>query len=100
MIIKVRDINEAEALAAFADMVTKLLPNLMSYQRPLPQLLHDIDAALVGVALSFSQGNKAQAARLLGIKRTTLVQKCHRYGYPISQTAAQLRESRRTKAYE
>ncbi len=43
-------------------------------KRTLPQALEDLESQMVGRTLMETQGNKAQAAKLLGINRTTLVE--------------------------
>jgi DNA-binding NtrC family response regulator len=44
----------------------------------LPALVHRIERDLIGRALVRTEGNRADAARLLGLKRTTLVEKLKR----------------------
>jgi sigma-54 specific flagellar transcriptional regulator A len=44
----------------------------------LPRLLRETEEAYIGLALSQSGGNKKEAARLLGMGRTTLVEKLRR----------------------
>ena len=46
----------------------------------LPQYLRDVERALVVSSLNRTGGNKQQAARLLNIKRTTLIEKAKRLG--------------------
>ncbi|RMH56778.1 MAG: sigma-54-dependent Fis family transcriptional regulator [Candidatus Hydrogenedentota bacterium] len=47
---------------------------------PLPDFLEEIERGALKKALDISKGNKAEAARLLGVKRTTFVEKLNRYG--------------------
>ncbi|MCC7035481.1 MAG: sigma-54-dependent Fis family transcriptional regulator [Acidobacteria bacterium] len=44
----------------------------------LPRLIADIERRLIGQALARTDGNRGAAARLLGLKRTTLVEKLKR----------------------
>lgn len=57
-----------ESCRAVLDKIKKC-PNLLD------QLLFEIEFALIQIAMRRSKGNKAAAARLLGINRTTLVEK-------------------------
>jgi sigma-54 specific flagellar transcriptional regulator A len=44
----------------------------------MPAYIADIERQLIRGALDETEGNKQQAARLLGLKRTTLVEKARR----------------------
>jgi DNA-binding NtrC family response regulator len=50
----------------------------------LPALVGRIERDLIQRALSRTNGNRADAARLLGLKRTTLVEKLRRLGDPVA----------------
>ena len=45
----------------------------------LPELVGRIERELISRALARTEGNRADAARLLGLKRTTLVEKLKRF---------------------
>jgi sigma-54 specific flagellar transcriptional regulator A len=50
-------------------------------------LLEDLEVRLIRQALTEAQGVVAQAAQLLGLRRTTLVEKLRKYG--IERTEAE-----------
>jgi DNA-binding NtrC family response regulator len=50
----------------------------------LPSLVGRIERDLIQRALARTSGNRADAARLLGLKRTTLVEKLRRLGEPVA----------------
>jgi sigma-54 specific flagellar transcriptional regulator A len=43
----------------------------------------DLEISMIQVALTRAEGSKASAAKLLGIKRTTLVMKMKKYNIPL-----------------
>ena len=43
-------------------------------------VLRDVELSLVSQALELSGGNRSQAARMLGLNRTTLVMKLAKFG--------------------
>lgn len=49
----------------------------------LPDALQQVEHFCVSAALLRSHGSKAQAARILKIKRTTLIEKARRLGIPL-----------------
>lgn len=51
----------------------KLFPHLMT------ELAQEVEIAMIKIAMDRCEGNCAQAAKLLGINRTTLVEKRKRY---------------------
>lgn len=51
--------------------------------RSLDQYLHRVEAECIAAALQVSGGNKSQAARLLGIKRSTLGDRIVRCGLQV-----------------
>ena len=58
----------------------RAIPKLPSEGVQLKQYLSNIESALLRQALSATQGTVAQAARMLGLRRTTLVEKMKKYG--------------------
>ena len=56
------------------------LNDLKETHLPLLGFLHSIEKGLIEEALARTTGNRARAARLLGIQRSTLVEKCRRFG--------------------
>ncbi|PLY00992.1 MAG: DNA-binding response regulator [Desulfuromonas sp.] len=58
-------------------------PQLTSDGIDLNHAIADIERELIGQALQLGQGVKARAAELLGINRTTLVEKIKRLGMPL-----------------
>ncbi|PZU44992.1 MAG: sigma-54-dependent Fis family transcriptional regulator [Sphingomonas sp.] len=54
----------------------------------LKQLLAEAEATLIAQALAASNGTIAESARLLGLKRTTLVEKLKRLGWKAANEAA------------
>ena len=85
---------DAERLNALRDLVRVLLAELESLQSAQPahadpgaglqDQVQRFESDLIRRALHRTRGNQAQAARLLGVKHTTLNAKIHRYR--ISQT--------------
>ena len=67
---------ELEALLAFTNQEAPLVVN--SDERTLKQQVDGFEKALILKALSDSQSNISGAARLLGVKRTTLIEKMAR----------------------
>ncbi|HUB08270.1 MAG TPA: sigma-54 dependent transcriptional regulator [Myxococcales bacterium] len=59
---------------------TGLGPALRS-DRPLPDLLDDIERQLIGQAFEQAKGKKTETARLLGIKTSALYYKLEKYGF-------------------
>ena len=49
--------------------------------RPLPELLEEIERQLIGQAYEKAQGKKTETARLLGIKTSALYYKLEKYGF-------------------
>lgn len=52
----------------------------------LHEVLRELEKRLVTQALERTDGNKAVTAKLLGIKRTTLVETCRRNGLPLKES--------------
>ena len=50
---------------------------------PIYELFRELEKQLVGVALELSDNNKSRAAQMLMLNRTTLVEKCRKYGFPL-----------------
>lgn len=44
-----------------------------------------IESAFIREALSRAKGNKAKAADMLGMRRTTLLEKMRKYGFELSE---------------
>jgi sigma-54 specific flagellar transcriptional regulator A len=53
----------------------------------LPMLLRDLEDAYIRAALARTQSNKKEAAKLLGMGRTTLVEKLRRRSLAASRTS-------------
>lgn len=51
------------------------------------QIVSDFERHLITGALTYTQGNKRQAARILNMPRTTLIDKMHRFGIQDSENA-------------
>lgn len=51
----------------------------------LKETIRDIELDIVSHALDSCDGNKAQAARLLKIKRTTLIEKLKSWGFEVGR---------------
>ncbi|MGY6519226.1 MAG: sigma-54 dependent transcriptional regulator [Lysobacteraceae bacterium] len=62
------------------DSVTPAVPTLPEDGLDLRQTLADIEVGLIRAALDRADGVVAQAARLLGLRRTTLAEKLRKYG--------------------
>jgi sigma-54 specific flagellar transcriptional regulator A len=83
------DAAEARGVVPLADLtdepthvipLTPALPANEQLELPvdLPRLLRELEDAYIGKALATAGGNKKEAARLLGLGRTTLVEKLRR----------------------
>jgi sigma-54 specific flagellar transcriptional regulator A len=57
--------------------------DIPSFPFEVKTFLLDLERHLVGLALEETGGNKLEAAKLLKMKRTTLVEKCKRFGIRI-----------------
>jgi len=55
------------------------IPQLAEAGVDLPRLVGELERHLIGQALARTAGNRGAAARLLGLKRTTLVEKIKRF---------------------
>ena len=62
-------------------------PRLTESGVDLPALVADFERQLIDQALARTEGNRGAAARLLGLKRTTLVEKLRRLGADVSVVA-------------
>ena len=62
----------------------KGLPLPMGVDLPvdLPKLLRDLEGAYISAALVETNDNKLEAAKLLGLRRTTLMEKLRRHPLP------------------
>lgn len=54
---------------------------------PFDDLLYDLEYKLIGSLLEENGGVKAKAADSLCLKRTTLVEKARKYGFPLKRRA-------------
>jgi len=62
-------------------------PSLTESGVDLPALVADFERQMIDQALTRTEGNRGAAARLLGLKRTTLVEKLRRLGADVSVVA-------------
>ncbi len=62
-------------------------PRLTESGVDLPALVADFERQMIDQALTRTEGNRGAAARLLGLKRTTLVEKLRRLGADVSVVA-------------
>jgi sigma-54 specific flagellar transcriptional regulator A len=69
------EMNSVEEVILLAQGIQTLPPDGMS----LKQYLIDIERSLIEQALSRTQGNVSQTARLLQLQRTTLIEKINKY---------------------
>jgi PAS domain S-box-containing protein len=60
---------------------TLVAPTLVSMQKPLPDLLGDIERYLIEDALDRSRGNRTEAAAVLGISRFALTRHMRKLGF-------------------
>ena len=84
----VRDLADSEAIALLetAAVDAGLLGELPEQGIDLKAHLHAIEHALIRQALERSGGTVAHAARLLGLRRTTLVEKLRKFGFAADAT--------------
>ena len=50
---------------------------------PIYELFRELEKNLVKAALELNANNKSKSAQLLCLNRTTLVEKCRKYGFPL-----------------
>ena len=72
--------SAGETAASDVPFEERAIPKLPSEGVQLKQYLSNIESALLRQALNATQGTVAQAARMLGLRRTTLVEKMKKYG--------------------
>ncbi len=72
--------STAETATSDVPFEERAIPKLPSEGVQLKQYLSNIESALLRQALNATQGTVAQAARMLGLRRTTLVEKMKKYG--------------------
>ena len=82
------DATSNEAGAALAPELTDLLFELPAGGMDLRNHLETLERRLIARALEAAEGTVAQAARLLGLRRTTLVEKLRKYGLSTPDLAA------------
>ncbi len=79
MVFAEGDLVRAEDLPAALRDAPAALP-IPTGDRPLPEILDDLERQLVADALARAHGVKAEAARLLGVKASALYYKLEKYG--------------------
>ena len=84
----VKDLSDAEAIALLESgpMAPGLLGDLPEQGIDLKAHLHAIEHGFIRQALERSGGTVAHAARLLGLRRTTLVEKLRKFGFAAEAT--------------
>jgi sigma-54 specific flagellar transcriptional regulator A len=85
---QVQDLGEVEAIALLESVPVEpgMLGELPDQGIDLKAHLHAIEHALIRQALERSGGTVAHAARLLGLRRTTLVEKLRKFGFAAEAT--------------
>lgn len=86
--IPVVDVSPLASSSGPTDMVTEGLGSVLPADGlDLKAHLYNIEQKLIQEALSRSGGTVSQAARLLGLRRTTLVEKMRRFGMSVGDAA-------------
>jgi sigma-54 specific flagellar transcriptional regulator A len=80
--------NDAEADAALNPYLTDELLQQIPAGFDLRQYLEQLEQRLIVRAMELSGGTVAQAARVLGLRRTTLVEKLRKYAMGLSEIVA------------
>jgi sigma-54 specific flagellar transcriptional regulator A len=80
--------NDAEADAALNPHLTDELLQQIPAGFDLRQYLEQLEQRLIVRAMELSGGTVAQAARVLGLRRTTLVEKLRKYAMGLSEVVA------------
>jgi DNA-binding NtrC family response regulator len=80
-IIPVDTLSRSNPVSAAGLGVQEILPQSLDAPvlRPLPEAVSELEKQMIRAALDSTSGNKASAARLLGISRATLYQKLAEY---------------------
>jgi DNA-binding NtrC family response regulator len=73
-------------LAGGSDAELLPVPKIPAQGLSLPATIDAIERAMIGQALAICGGVKSRAAALLGLNRTTLVEKIKRLGLPAGMT--------------
>jgi len=81
------DVDDLPADIRGAEVAPTLTPGLPESGVDLPALVLDFERHLIDQALMRTEGNRGAAARLLGLKRTTLVEKLRRLSAADSEVA-------------
>ncbi len=81
------DVDDLPADIRGAEVAPTLTPGLPESGVDLPALVLDFERHLIDQALMRTEGNRGAAARLLGLKRTTLVEKLRRLSATDSEVA-------------
>ncbi len=72
--------TEQDAYGEMAAACKVVVDRIREYPDLFNQLIEEVELALITIAMKRSNDNCAQAAELLGINRTTLVEKRRRFG--------------------
>jgi DNA-binding NtrC family response regulator len=80
--------NDAEADATLNPHLTDELLQQIPAGFDLRQYLEQLEQRLIVRAMELSGGTVAQAARVLGLRRTTLVEKLRKYAMGLSEVVA------------
>jgi DNA-binding NtrC family response regulator len=81
------DIDDLPAELRRESSIPAVAPPLSESGLDLPALVQAFERQLIDQALARTEGNRGAAARLLGLKRTTLVEKLRRLGGEIAPAA-------------
>ena len=73
------DVEQTQNRMALMDSIILVKPSLDAQGFDLKVYLENIEVELINVALEKSRGIVAMAAKLLGIRRTTLIEKMKKY---------------------
>lgn len=80
--------SEEVAYTEMTEAVKVVIENIREFPNLLDQLCQEVEIALITIALKRAEGNCAQAAKLLGLNRTTLVEKRRRFRMPLKALSA------------
>lgn len=72
-------LGKEKAYEEIVDASRKIIDRIKEFPFLLDQLCEEIEVALIRIALDRSSWNKTKAAKLLGLKRTTLIEKVKRF---------------------
>jgi len=77
--------EEALSIDWFADLPSSTAPTLANATVDLKQMLADIESAWIREAMKVTEGNITHAAELLGLARTTLIERLRKYDLSASR---------------